>query len=167
MATKSEKPAKAAYPLYYSGSADKFGQISIRMQRDYTDLNGVFVERTHVSELSARLKSLRASAAARKELMVINFPEHSAVILKVQHSNMAPKDEPQSKWWYRDTQKGWDYLTPAGYQEYCRLEREHPVEVEAHKVQTKAALHACFQSQSAPIVDFMVGAKRKPASLGM
>lgn len=62
MATKSDVPSTTVYPLYYNGSADKCGCVSICKQRDWTDLNGVFVERVHVSQLSARLESLRASA---------------------------------------------------------------------------------------------------------
>lgn len=63
MARDSGKELNPSYPVYYSGSADKNGQISIYMQREFADLNGVFVERVHVNELSGRLASLRASVS--------------------------------------------------------------------------------------------------------
>jgi hypothetical protein len=51
-----------SYPIHYNTSADADGYVSIRIQTDFADLNGSFVERCHVTQLAPRLKVLRKAA---------------------------------------------------------------------------------------------------------
>jgi hypothetical protein len=82
------------------------------------------------------------------------LPEHAKTIFAVAHSNMAPKDEKPSQWWYFDKHKGWDYLTNEGYAEYERLKEQFPIEVKLDSLIRTANLRRNFESQAQKLVDF-------------
>ncbi|KKI35995.1 hypothetical protein VI03_24740 [Burkholderia vietnamiensis] len=85
------------------------------------------------------------------------LPESAELVMVVQHSNMAPRDAEPSDLWYADKHKGWDYLTPKGYQLYRDLKEKFPDAVEAHRQKKSVAINAGFDRQAGPIREFLAG----------
>lgn len=142
------------------------GAISDAAPRFSADSGEEFAERTDVpAEVAATFQGVRDEVAA----LLLGYqalPDNGMLILKVQHSNMAPKDAPlPSKWWYRDSPKGWDYLTSDGYEVYLQIEKDLPHVVKHHKQQTSNAIRANFASQMGPVLGLIREDDKKPESV--